>query len=183
MDSIMLILICVSAVIGFLMGLLIKSFKEKPPKQSPSLPSPPKSGFQQAGTIWEDEKGKLFFQFDDALISADDYSQKKETVQVESPPPMRPIAQQPQPPTTIQGTEIPAKSLSIVEQVDDILQRNIANSPLSDEGISLRDDPHKGMVIWVGVKSYESITDIPDPSIQKIIKASVHEWETKTSLE
>jgi len=183
MDSIMLILICVSAVIGFLIGLLINSFKGKQPKQFPPLPNPPKPGFQQAGSIWENERGKLFFEFDDALISAEDFSQKKETVQVESPPPLRPIAQQPQPPPTAQGTEIPARSLSIVEQVDDILQRNIANSPLSDKGISLRDDPHKGMVIWVGVKSYESITDIPDPSIQKIIKASVHEWETKTSLE
>lgn len=192
MDSVGLILIFVSAVIGILIGLLISSLKKTPPgktlpgktlpgktlpeQSAPTPPvSPPRPNLRQAGVIWEDEKSKLFLQIGDTLIRA------KALLQQEEAPPSPPVSPPVSPPA--KEEVIQAGSLSIVEQVDDILQENLARSPLNEKGIHLKEDPQKGMIIWVGLASYENITDIPDQSIREIIRAAVRKWESKTALE
>ncbi len=35
--------------------------------------------------------------------------------------------------------------------------------------------------IWVGLDSYDSVDDIPDPEIRQIINSAVQEWEKRNN--
>jgi hypothetical protein len=70
-------------------------------------------------------------------------------------------------------------SLSIVAQVDEILQEKLENSPLAKRGISMRDSLDGGLLVWVGLKQYASIDEVPDPEIRQLLKESVEEWERR----
>jgi hypothetical protein len=70
-------------------------------------------------------------------------------------------------------------TLSIVAQVDEILQEKLENSPLAKRGISMRDSLDGGLLVWVGLKQYASIDEVPDPEIRQLLKESVEEWERR----
>ena len=70
------------------------------------------------------------------------------------------------------------KMLSLVEQVDAILQRHLENDPtLADEKIHLVQDVNGGLIIDVNGKKYERPRDIENPRIQVLIKQALKEWE------
>ena len=69
------------------------------------------------------------------------------------------------------------KMLSVVDEVNDILQKNLAGSPLAGKGIHLMENHNQEIRFWVGLNSYSDVEDIPDPEIRKIIDAAVKEWE------
>ncbi|MBS1249371.1 MAG: hypothetical protein MAG431_00949 [Chloroflexi bacterium] len=176
MDTTTLFLILISIAIGIIIGLLISSLKKSPPdKKSPPLPASkrpaaggpdprpasPRSGPRPA-----------------ASQPAPRPAPRPETTS----PPSAPDTAQASPPDQ-QEEENLTGSRSIVEQVDEILQEKLANSPLNEKGIFLQEDPQKGMIIWVGLKSYEDIGEIPDSSIREIIRSAVRAWESKTSVE
>jgi len=73
--------------------------------------------------------------------------------------------------------ETEVKPLSLISEIDEILQEKLSDSPLGDKGIKLTENHKKEITIWVGLKSYPAIEDVPDPEIQKIIKESVADWE------
>jgi hypothetical protein len=66
---------------------------------------------------------------------------------------------------------------SFVEQIDAILQDMLELTPLKDRKISLVEDPHDGVVAWIGNKRYVGIDAIDDPDVQKLIKIAVAKWE------
>ncbi|VAW36784.1 hypothetical protein MNBD_CHLOROFLEXI01-3758 [hydrothermal vent metagenome] len=70
------------------------------------------------------------------------------------------------------------KMLSLVEQVDAILQRHLLTDPeLGDRTIHLVQDPSGGLIIEVDGKRYQRPREIDDPRIQLMIKKALKEWE------
>lgn len=70
------------------------------------------------------------------------------------------------------------KMLSLVEQVDAILQRNLLTDPeLAQRNIHLVQDPSGGLIIEVDGKRYERPREVNDPRIQMMIKRALKEWE------
>ena len=71
------------------------------------------------------------------------------------------------------------KMLSLVEQVDAILQRHLLADPdLAQRKIHLVQDTKGGLIIEVDGHRYERPRDIDDPKIQVMIKRALKEWES-----
>ena len=68
-------------------------------------------------------------------------------------------------------------ALSIVGQIDEILQAKLAGTHFDDRGIRLVEGPDQSMVIQVGLQSYNEIDDVPDDRVRQLIRLSVAEWE------
>ncbi len=94
--------------------------------------------------------------------------------QTPQPPPASPQSIPPSPPEAV---DMPGAEKSIVAQVDDILQRLLANSPLGDKRIRLTENLDGSMRICIGVDHYDDIGAVPDEAIQAVIRAAVREWE------
>jgi len=71
------------------------------------------------------------------------------------------------------------KLLSIVQQIDSVLQRRIINTPLEDRGIRLTDSPQGTVEVYIGLQKYDSIDDVPDEVVKSAIRAAIAEWEKK----
>ncbi|WP_420644644.1 hypothetical protein [Candidatus Leptofilum sp.] len=70
------------------------------------------------------------------------------------------------------------KMLSLVEQVDEILQRHLESDPeLAQRSIHLVQDTNGGLIIEVDGHRYERPREIDDPRIQLMIKRALKEWE------
>lgn len=69
------------------------------------------------------------------------------------------------------------KMLSVIEEVNDILQKKLHGSPLAGKGIHLMENHNKEIRFWVGLNSYNDVDEIPDPEVRQIIDDSVREWE------
>jgi hypothetical protein len=69
------------------------------------------------------------------------------------------------------------KMLSVIDEVNNILQKKLAGSPLAGKGIHLMENHNREIRFWVGLISYDDVDDIPDEEVRKIIDASVKEWE------
>lgn len=69
--------------------------------------------------------------------------------------------------------------LSIVQQIDTVLQKKIENTPFQDAGIHLQESPQGAVEVHIGLQKYESIDDVPDEKIKSMIRAAISEWETK----
>ena len=98
-----------------------------------------------------------------------------------APPVIKPVPVKltlnPQKPKVDAETEF--KLLSMVKQIDVVLQRRIAGTPLETMGIHLNDTLQGGLEVQVGSQKYEMIDDVPDPNIQAAIRAAIAEWEQK----
>ncbi len=69
------------------------------------------------------------------------------------------------------------KMLSVVDEVNKILQRKLHGSPMAGKGIHLMENHNKEIRFWVGLESYNDVSEIPDPDIRKLIDDAVREWE------
>jgi hypothetical protein len=84
--------------------------------------------------------------------------------------------------TDVIGVEVnkpKSVDLSIVAQVDAILQEKLENMPLAKRGISMKDSLDGGLRVWVGLQQYNSIDEVPDPEIRQLLRESVEEWERR----
>jgi hypothetical protein len=70
-------------------------------------------------------------------------------------------------------------SLSIVQQIDSILQEHLENSPLARRGIRLQESLHGGVTVYVGLHKFDTVDDVPDDEIKAAIRAAIAEWEKK----
>ena len=77
------------------------------------------------------------------------------------------------------GPDKPDKS--IVAQIDEILQTDLENTPLADQGIRLIEGPDQGMVVEVGLSRYTDIDAVPDAEVRRLIRQAVSEWESRTA--
>ncbi len=71
------------------------------------------------------------------------------------------------------------KLLSIVQQIDTVLQKRLMGTPLEDEGIRLVDSPSGAVEVYIGLQRFESIDDVPNETIKNVIRAAIAEWEQK----
>lgn len=69
--------------------------------------------------------------------------------------------------------------LSVISEIDRILQTKLEHSPLAERGIHLMENHQQEIRIWVGLDSYDSINDIPDGDVRELINAAVKEWENR----
>lgn len=70
---------------------------------------------------------------------------------------------------------------SIASQINDILQEMLINTPLERRGIRLYESLGKGMVVMVGLNQYDSVDEVPDEIVRKVIKLAVQKWEKQMS--
>ena len=69
------------------------------------------------------------------------------------------------------------KMLSVIDEVNEILQKKLHGSPLAGKGIHLMENHNKEIRFWVGLNSYSDVEEIPDAEVRQIIDDSVREWE------
>lgn len=100
--------------------------------------------------------------------------------------PVTPAAVEPVKPTLAsvlnpskKADEKPIAPLSIVGQIDAVLQARMLNTPLEHKGISLHESPDGAVEVIVGLTKYPSIDDVPDAVIKTAIRAAIQEWEEK----
>ena len=65
---------------------------------------------------------------------------------------------------------------SMVEEIDDILQELLIDSPHAEKAVRLMEGPGGMARVLIGIDSY-SIEDVPNDEIQSLIKQAVAQWE------
>ena len=70
-------------------------------------------------------------------------------------------------------------NLSIVGQIDTILQKRLMTGPFANTGIRLQDAMRGGVEVFVGSQKYVSIDEVPDPAVKNEIRAAITEWEQR----
>ena len=82
-------------------------------------------------------------------------------------------------PKTKTDPETEFKLLSMVKQIDVVLQKRLIGTPLENLGIHLNDSLQGGLEVQIGSQKFEALDDVPDASIQAAIRAAIAEWEQK----
>ena len=82
----------------------------------------------------------------------------------------------------VQPAVVPSKPKSIVEQIDDILQAKLANSPVRNKGIRLVEDPVHGVVVWIGIEHFNGVDQVSDPEVKALLREAAAEWEQTAAL-
>lgn len=171
--------------------------EEEPPSSQPeeSKPEPkdgPKEDSKLLLQIWQVNQETILYGYQGEYISKQDLPDSILALlkPIEEKPRKKPPssdedkevdlpAQEVVPPEEVEEPEV--KPLSLISEIDDILQEKLSDSPLSEKGIKLTENHKKEITIWVGLESYAAIDDVPDPEIQAIIKESVQDWENQKS--
>jgi hypothetical protein len=93
-------------------------------------------------------------------------------------PSFRPSLTQPMPPLK-PAEEKNIRSLSIVAQIDTVLQAMLATTPLATRGIRLTESSIGGVEVYVGLDKYATVDEVPDAEIKTLIRTAISEWEDK----
>jgi hypothetical protein len=75
--------------------------------------------------------------------------------------------------------EIIAASLSIVGQIDSVLQARLMDTPLAGKGIRLHESPEGAVEVFVGLQKFASVDEVTDEEVKAAIRAAIVEWEEK----
>jgi hypothetical protein len=75
----------------------------------------------------------------------------------------------------------PDTTKTLAEQVDEILQEKLAESPLRDKGIRLIDTLDRGLVVLVGLEKYDGVDAVPDEQVKAVLREAVDEWGKRAS--
>lgn len=67
---------------------------------------------------------------------------------------------------------------SMIQQINDILQDEIAHTPSEKLGVRLMEAPDGTVKVLVGVHSY-SLDEVPDAAVQALIRKAVSTWEAQ----
>jgi hypothetical protein len=70
-------------------------------------------------------------------------------------------------------------ALSMVQQIDTVLQARLVGTPLAKQGIRLQDSIQGGVEVYVGGQKFLAVDDVPDETIKAAIRAAIAEWEKK----
>lgn len=80
------------------------------------------------------------------------------------------------------GTSTPGpitQPLSMVAQIDAILQTRLVGTPLAQLGVRLAESLHGGAIVFVGKDQYGGVGEVPNPEIQAAIRGAIAEWEER----
>lgn len=69
--------------------------------------------------------------------------------------------------------------LSIVQQIDTVLQKKLIGTPFEEQKIHLQESSQGSVEVHVGLQKYESVDEVADEKIKAIIRAAISEWESK----
>jgi hypothetical protein len=137
--------------------------------------------------IWKEEGKPPVYDLDGSYLRKDQLPEEILniiTIQQEATEESEPEYQPPPIPEEIheiateeEEEEPEAKMMSVIDEVNDILQKKLAGSPLAGKGIHLMENHNREIRFWVGLNSYDDVEEIPDPEVRKIIDAAVKEWE------
>lgn len=137
--------------------------------------------------IWKEGEKAPVYEVDGKYINKEDLP--KEILNIVTIPESAPKETKPEPqkpveepipeavPEIDEDDEGEIKMLSVVDEVNDILQRKLHGSPVAGKGIHLMENHNKEIRFWVGLESYNDVSEIPDPEIRKLIDEAVKEWE------
>lgn len=154
----------------------------EPPPSPPVAPHP--SRIQVATLLRDEVTGKLIVQVGDTEFSDPDelrnspywtrvefaaldlskWVEQEEEKTIASAPRMR------------ESDTTPVRPQSMIGQINDILQQNIAESGGEYQGVQLIEGPGGSARVMVGVQSYE-LGEVPDENIQALIRDAVATWE------
>lgn len=70
-------------------------------------------------------------------------------------------------------------TLSIVNQIDTVLQTRLMNTQFAKSGIRLQESVQGGVEVYVGLQKFSTVDDVPDEAIKSEIRAAIAEWEEK----
>lgn len=94
---------------------------------------------------------------------------------VQNPIPVKGISSPPVP-VVVQPL---VREKSMVEEIDEILQDLIDHSD-QQHSVKLSHDFHDGIVVWVDGARHLGVENVPEPEIQRLIRAAVAEWERRS---
>lgn len=75
----------------------------------------------------------------------------------------------------------PTGPMSLVTQIDSILQAQLEGTAFANRGIRLAESLHGGAIVFIGTKQYDGVDQVPDPEVQAVIRAAIAEWERKAT--
>jgi hypothetical protein len=136
--------------------------------------------------VWKEEGKPPVYDLDGTYINKENLP--REILNVISMPDEEPVGSEVQAPPIEEAVpstvtveeetpEAEVKILSVIDEVNDILQKKLAGSPLAGKGIHLMENYNNEIRFWVGLNSYDDVEEIPEPEIRQIIDAAVKEWE------
>jgi hypothetical protein len=73
--------------------------------------------------------------------------------------------------------EQPTRPLSMVEEINRILDRKLIETLGVNRGVRLAEGAGGTVRVYVGVDGYSSVDEVPDPEIRRFIREAVAEWE------
>jgi hypothetical protein len=73
------------------------------------------------------------------------------------------------------------RALSIVEQIDEILQTLLEGTPLDSLGVRLQEATDGSVEVWIGLKRYSGVDEVPDAEVQRVIRLAIKTWEQRHS--
>ncbi len=79
------------------------------------------------------------------------------------------------------GGDAPFRKLTIVEQVDEILQDILEFEGLKARNIRLSEMVNRGVIVWIGQQYYEGIEAVPDDDVKQLVRRAVRKWEATAS--
>lgn len=151
--------------------------------------APPISGAQLILEVWLENEQDLHFSSFGRTYRRDQLPEPLLKIlqmeRIEKMPPPQPTSTPPVEPGTFPSLEEEppqkkeVKLLSVIQEIDKILQEKLMGSPLNNKGIQLMENQQQEIRIWVGLQSYDRVEDVPDPDVRKLILESVEEWENK----
>jgi hypothetical protein len=98
------------------------------------------------------------------------------------PDPVREAVSRPAQPLSTAKKPEPEKnisSMSIVQQIDTVLQASLADTPFAKRGIRLQESIQGGVEVYVGLNKFDAVDDVPDEAIKNVIRAAIADWEKK----
>ena len=148
-----IVIICLA--IGFLSGMLV-------------------AGYHREGTEPDKHSGPIVPEYQELLAPlpppAPQYTPTPKLAETPTftsaeipPPPIPPTANVPQ---------------SMVEQINDILQKDLLASPLRNTFIKISELP-EGIVVWVENHSYPGVDAMPAGEARDLVQAAVRKWELR----
>jgi hypothetical protein len=69
--------------------------------------------------------------------------------------------------------------MSMVQQIDTVLQARLADTSLDKRGIRLQESIQGGVEVYVGLQKFLAVEDVPDETIKAAIRAAIAAWENK----
>ncbi len=73
-------------------------------------------------------------------------------------------------------------ALSIVQQIDEVLQGMLPGTPFEGKKIFISEDPRRGVIVRVENDIYEGIGSIPEGEVKQLLRSAVAEWERRQEL-